>query len=416
MLVVFAACGSTQTDQPQEPTTSGEGTQPDDTGDEGEEPATSGDTFKLGLYGALTGTNAAGGISYLEAAELYVEELNARGGLAGKQVEIISYDDANLPEEAVKCATKLVEVDQCDAVLAGFYSSCVIASGGVLDKAEVPFFVGGLSPSLTSQGWTYVVRTALNTNNNIPQLPNILKELGLTKIAIFQSQDDYGTTAGDNMRAAAESAGIEVTTSESYVSGDTDFSGQVNKIIGSDPDAIFLGAPGNDTGTLVKQMRQYGWDGLIFGSELINTAQLEIAGESADYMMFAYPYVLYDNIEDYEGVNEEMYEFQHKFYDKYGYTPSTDTAYRAWDALVLLEKAVNETGSTDGKDIIDAIYGMSDVKSLSGYDMDFTKTKDGDCMFEFSYYVYVDGKPITMDQWRETDDFAAYAESQGWEV
>ena len=349
--------------------------------------------------------------------QLYIKQLNERGGLNGRQVEFVSYDDANLPEEAVRCATRLAEVDECDAVFSGFYSSCILASGSVLNDAGIPFFVGGLSPTLTSQGWTYVARTSLNTNNNIPELPGILEELGLSKIAVLQSQDEYGTSSGNNMRTAAEEAGMEVTTTENYVSGDTDFSGQVNRIVATEPDAVFLAAPAQDCGVLVRQLRQYGWTGLVFGSELLNTSAMEIAGDAADHMMFAYPYVVYNDISMYdESTNKAMYDFQMAYEAEYGKACGSDCGYRAWDAMVVLEEAVNRAGSTDPDAIMEQIYQIDDVMSLSGKVMDFSREQNGDCMYEFNYYVIVDGEPITLEQWRETEDFTTYAAEQGWTV
>ena len=408
MALSLVACGGKKEEAPAETPAAG-------TEQPAETPAEA--PFKIGFYGALTGSNALAGECSTNAAKLYIKQLNERGGLNGRQVEFVAYDDTNTPEEAVKCATKMVEVEKCDAVIAGFFSSCIIASGGVLNDAGIPFFIGGLSPALTSQGWTYVARTALNTNNNIPQLPGILKELGLSKIAILQSQDEYGTSSGKNMRTYAEDAGVEVTTTENYVSGDTDFSGQVNKIVASAPDAVFLAAPAQECGILVKQLRQYGWTGLVFGSELLNTSAMEIAGEAADYMMFAYPYVVYNDTSLYdESANKAMYDFHKAYEAEYGKPCGSDCGYRAWDAMVLLEEAVKRAGSTDHDAIMEEIYKINDVASLSGKIMDFSKEQNGDCMYEFNYYVIVDGVPITLEQWRATDDFKTYAAQQGWAV
>ena len=134
-------------------------------------------------------------------------------------------------------------------------------------------------------------------------------------------------------------------------------------------------------------------------------------------MMFAYPYVVYNDISMYdESTNKAMYDFQMAYEAEYGKACGSDCGYRAWDAMVVLEEAVNRAGSTDPDAIMEQIYQINDVMSLSGKVMDFSREQNGDCMYEFNYYVIVDGEPITLEQWRETEDFTTYAAEQGWTV
>lgn len=407
MVLSLVACSTVEPTKPEEPKTEDKA-EPDTSEDKAEE----GDVFKIGVYGAMTGSSGLGGLDVQRSVDMYIADINANGGFCGKTVEAIYYDDQGSPEEAVKCATKLVEVDKVDFVIAGFISSCIFASGQILEDAQVPFYVLGLSPSLLEPGWKYMARPTINTDYSIPSITDAMKSFGFTSLAVFEGQDDYGVAAGESMRKAAADAGLTVVTTENYVSGDTDFSGQVAKILTSGADCVFLGVTGGDVGNAIKQFRQFGYDGILFYSEGPQSTALEVAGEACNHLCFCYPYVMYESVED-AAANPLMQNFLQRYSDTYGEFPYSETAFRAWDAMITLERAIKDAGATDGDSIINATYAISDQEALSGT-LDFTKTKDGDCLFAFKTWVYVDGHYYLFDEWLQSDDYAAYAPTQGW--
>lgn len=369
------------------------------------------ETFKIGWFSPLTGNNATQGNAAMEAVSLYVEELNERGGLLGMPVEVIYYDDVSNTEEAIKIATKLIEVDEVDFVISSIISNCVLATGQIFENAEMPFFGMGFSPTFMQQGWEYCVRPTLNSSRSIPYLTTVMKEFGFESVAIFEGQDDYGASAGETMREACKKDNITVTTTESYASGDTDFSGQVAKILSTNPDCVFLGVLGGEVGNAMKQFRQFGYEGILFYSEPLQKDHYDIAGDATDHIAFAFPYVTYVDINDCS--DNYMKDFLEKYSSKYGYLPKGEAAYRSWDAMTVLEKAVTNAGSKDGKDIIEAIYGIKDLQSLGGI-MDFTK-RDGECLDSFGMYVVVDRKSIAYETWKQSEDYKNYSEKMGWQ-
>ena len=368
------------------------------------------ETFKIGWFSPLTGANATQGNAARDAVSLYVEELNQKGGLLGKPVEVVYYDDASDTEEAIKIATKLIEVDEVDFVISSIISNCVLATGQIFENAEMPFFGMGFSPTFMQQGWNYCVRPTLNSSRSIPYLTKVMKEFNFKSVAIFEGQDDYGSSAGKSMKEACEKGGIEVTTVESYSSGDTDFSGQVAKILSTNPDCVFLGVLGGEVGNAMKQFRQFGYEGILFYSEPLQKDHYDIAGEATNHIAFAFPYVTYIDINDCS--DDYMKGFLEKYYNKYGYLPKGEAAYRSWDAMTVLETAVNKAGSFEGEDIIEAIYSINNLKALGGI-MDFTN-RDGECLSDFAMYVVVDRKSIDYDTWKKSEDYELYSKEMGW--
>ena len=161
-----------------------------------------GEVIRIGCPQPLTGTNALVGDTTVKAAQLAVKQINASGGLLGRQVELVVYDDQASPEEAVKIATKLIEVDKVDMVCGSLISSCVLASGQFFEEAKIPCIGTGLSSTWMQQGWDYVFRACPNAGMGMPALAGYMKNLGITKIAIFQGQDDSSASGAEDMRNA----------------------------------------------------------------------------------------------------------------------------------------------------------------------------------------------------------------------
>ena len=122
------------------------------------EAAAEGGEYVVGCPQPLTGTNAQPGECALNAAKLAAKQINENGGILGKQVRIVSYDDQGSPEEAVKVATKMVQVDKCEAIVGSCISSCVLSSGPIFNEAKIPTFGTGTSPTWMKQGWECVFR------------------------------------------------------------------------------------------------------------------------------------------------------------------------------------------------------------------------------------------------------------------
>ena len=372
--------------------------------------AAAGDPIVIGTYQPLTGVNALQGQGALNSIQMYVDDLNANGGMLGRPVELVYYDDASTPEQAVKAVTKMLESDGIDLCIGSIISGCVLATGELLEAAEIPTMGMGLSPTFMQQGWTYMIRPALNTGFSIPTYTSTMKEMGFDTIAVFEGQDDYGVQAGKNMRAACDEAGIKVTTTENYVTGDTDFSGQIAKILGTNPDCVFCGCFGGDIGNVIKQFRQYGYDGILFYSEAPTGDVINVTGEAIDHVVFKYPFVVYDDINDC--TDPFMKAFLEEYNAKYGYLPKGEATYRGWDGMIVLDAAIKAAGTVEGPAVKEAMYKLSGIQGLGGT-FDFTDGT-GEGLHDFAAWIMIDQKPMELGAWKSTDDYKAMADKFGW--
>jgi len=405
MALSLVACGGGKTEEPAKTDEPAKTEEPSGTEE-------SSDPIVIGTTQPLTGVNAMQGEGALNSIKLYVEELNAAGGLLGREVKLVYYDDASDPEEAVKGATKLLESDGMDLCIASIISGCVLSYGELLNENQIPTMGMGLSPTFMQQGWEYMIRPALNTAFSIPTLTSTMEEMGFETVAIFEGQDDYGVAAGQNMRNACDEAGITVTTTENYVTGDTDFSGQIAKILNTNPDCVFAGCFGGDIGNVIKQFRQFGYDGILFYSEAPTSDVINVCGDAVNHVVFKYPFITYANVDDC--TDEHMKEFLVKYNDAYGYLPKGEATYRGWDGMTVLHAAVEAAGTIDGPTVQKAMHELSGIKGLGGT-FDFAAGEgSGEGLFDFTSWVMVDGAPMELGAWKQTDDYKAMAEKMGW--
>ncbi|WP_333650086.1 ABC transporter substrate-binding protein [Lacrimispora sp.] len=366
----------------------------------------SGETFVIGNPQPLTGVNAQVGESANMAAALAVKVINEAGGFNGVPVKLVNYDDQGSPEEAVKIANKMIQVDKVNAILGSLTSSNVLAAGGIYNEAKIPTIGTGNSPTWMLQGWEYVFRAGLNTALSMPHIAEKMVELDIKSVAVFRGLDDAAKSSAEAFVEEAKKVGIEVTTVESYTEGDTDFSGQVAKMINTKPDAVFCSTNGPTQAIFAKQLRQLGYNKLCFNREGIPVDTLNVAGEAANNWVFSYPYVVYSDVE--EATDPEMKEFLQLYVDEYGVMPFHDCAYRSWDAMMVFWEASKIAGSNDSDAIKDAISQIKDFKSLGGM-LDFTDgTREG--LHTLNDYIISDGKYLDFNQWLEEGNYEKLAE------
>ncbi|MCI8526331.1 MAG: ABC transporter substrate-binding protein [Oscillospiraceae bacterium] len=369
-----------------------------------------GDEFVIGISVSYSGATAQYGLEAINGLDMALEYINANGGFNGaKGVKATLYDSKGSTEEAVKSAQKLTQNEKCNAVIASQVSSEVLASGNVYNDAKV-FTVGmGTSATWMQQGWEYLIRSSVNYDFVAPNAVEMMKEMGLTKIAMMHDQSEASVSFKDTVVSICEEEGIDIIITESCEVEDTDMTSQCTRIINAGPQAVFISMSGNDIGYFVKQMRQFGYTGTFFDKESYYAAAVDIAGEeNSNYIFFANPYVTYASIDDCDIPN--MREFLENYVAAYGELPSTEIAYRAWDSAMVIWEASKLAGSNDG-DAMLAVVPQIQIEGLGG-PMDYSNN-DGEPYHNVRRFVYVDGKNVDWATWMADGGYDAYKEATG---
>lgn len=322
-------------------------------------------TIKIGYFGPLTSGTAQAGQAALNGVQIAVNELNEAGGVLGKQLEIVSYDDKSSPEEAVKAATKLVQVDKVNAIFGSLHSANVQAAAPVIEEAKTICVAGGTSPTWLEQGYTYLFRSISNSSVSAKQLAKYADSQNLRKIALFTSNSEYGTSGAEEFQEACKDYDIEFVASETMTDGDRDFTGQFAKINASAPDAVFVWCLGDDLGAVTKQLRQSGFNGPILGSESYTLPEiLENAGDAANGVAFASQYIVYSDPNDAE--DELMKQFLERYIEEFGEPPASDNAFRAYDGVMMIAEAMEAAQADSGEALRDAYNNIDGHVGLAG--------------------------------------------------
>ncbi len=230
-------------------------------------PGFAADTIKLGVAGAHSGDLASYGLPSVNAAKLVVKNINAKGGILGKKVELLVEDDVCKPEVAGNTATKLVS-DGADLVLGHICSGATKAALGFYKDAKIP----AMSPSATSPGLTLSGEYP-NFFRTIPhdakqaelQVKFAVEKLGVKTVAILHDKGDYGKGNAKLAKEYFEKAGVDVVLFEGVTPGAVDYSAIVTKVRRKKPELVVWGGYHPEASKIVALMRKIKNENLFHG-------------------------------------------------------------------------------------------------------------------------------------------------------
>ena len=203
----------------------------------------SSDVLKIGFLGPLTGDAAQYGQAVQDGANLYIEEVNANGGVMGKQVELVSYDTKGDEVESLSAFNRLVSQDKVDAILGEVTSAPTLAVAQESAKMDDPIpmiTASATADEVTSYG-DNMFRSCFLDPFQGETMARYAKEVLNAKTAaiIFDNGLDYGVGLKESFEAKCKELGVEVVATESYSTGDVDFKAQLTNIQQKNPDVLF---------------------------------------------------------------------------------------------------------------------------------------------------------------------------------
>ena len=242
------------------------------------------DTVKVGFNVPLTGFAAADGESALNGAKLAVNQANANGGINGKQIELVIYDDQASPKEAVPIANRLIEKDGVKVAVSGSYSGSTRAAAGVFQAAGIPYISAyAIHPGITRAG-KYVFRTSfMGEVQGRAGALLIGQTMQLKRVVVITLKNDFGKSLAAGFKAEAANFGIEIINEYEYSIPDRQFGPIVAKVRADKPDAIYASGYFFTAGPLVNQLRSGGVTVPVIGQEGYDSEQfIKIAGAASE--------------------------------------------------------------------------------------------------------------------------------------
>jgi branched-chain amino acid transport system substrate-binding protein len=304
------------------------------------------ETVKIGVVQPLTGPVAYDGTIYVNTVKMLVDEMNAKGGVLGKKIEVIVEDGACNPAQSVNAAEKLVTRDKVVGMLGAFCSTSTAAMMEVARKHKIPHVTGVSSAAhLTEQNNPYFFRalatTAMLGDAFGGELPAAVKG---KRFAFLVIADDWGRTMVSAYPKSIQKAGGTIVGTEYFQPSELQFLSHITKIKSSNPDAIILAANTQHAVALTKQIRELGINvPLIAEGSWTSDSYLKLAGSASDgvYGLVEYVHTIKSPINE---------AFTQSFKAKLKENPSK-FAGAAHNAINIMVDAIKRAGSTDPEKI-----------------------------------------------------------------
>ena len=304
---------------------------------------------------ALTGVAESYGNPLHRAKLLAVEEINAAGGIDGRELQLIVEDSKCAAQDAITAYNKLTDVDGVRIILGTTCSSSMLGAAPLAEKEGVVLLsASATSPDIASAG-DYIFRTAINDLRLGIDIGNTLWVDGARKIATITESTDYAEGARRTAVEQFKQLGGSVAAEESYSSDVIDFRSQLTKLLDEEPNALLVAAQGEASGgTIVKQARELGYDGPIY-SEIVPASPeaLRIAGDAATGLKAIVP--------NPELTSTAGREFLARFKARYGVVASLPWFQgSAYDDVYIAAECLKQTNDDQDADgFRDCLYNLT---------------------------------------------------------
>ena len=330
------------------------------------------DDIKIGVWTPLSGPLALLGTSAQDGVQVWADEVNAAGGIYGRKISVIVYDDGASPQEGQAAVRRLVEQDKVFMLIAGSSSGSTLPMRKYITKKKVPF-VSSISSNnnLMNPFSRYIFRIYANETDQAKSIINwMIDHEKIKRPAIIYNSNDYGVGGYEEVKARLhEKYGMELVAAERYNPGDQDFSAQLLKIKAAQPDGVLVYAFAASAGIIARQANELGIDAKMFGGGATATNLFQrAAGEAA--VGFTACFVLPDMADNEANPAVKAYRDQLKTstYPN-GYPAGRPSEYdlSAYGAGKVTEAALLKAG----KDVTRESF-IDALESLEGFDTGVT--------------------------------------------
>ena len=346
------------------------------------------DTIKIGLLAPLTGAAAADGLSVQNSVKLAVERVNGEGGLLGKKVELVVYDDRGDAKEAVALARKLIEQDKVVAVVGGSYSQPSRAIAPIFQEEKIPFVAAyAVHPDITKAGNFCFRNGFLGSVEGKSAGYVAVKMLKAKRIALLTSDNDFGKTLAEGFKYYMDKyakGAATIVSQQVYPMAEKDYKAYLTKIKQENPDLILASGYYFQTGPIVKQAREMGIKAHILGEEGADSPKfVEIAGVQA-----AEGFVIVTNL-NRDDKRPEVKKFLSTYEKNFKIEPDMVGA-SAYDGFMIICDAIKRSKSVKGADIRGA---MASIKNFNGLTGDIKRfTNEGEVVKDVQVQIVKKGR------------------------
>ena len=318
--------------------------------------------IRVGAFVSATGPAAFLGDPEQKTLELYVERLNASGGLIGRQLQLVVYDDAGDAEKARTFVKRLVEQDRVDVIVGGSTTGTTMAAVPLAEQAQVPFVSLAGAVVIVEPTKKWVFKTPHTDRMACEKIYADLRARNLTKLALISGAGGFDKSMRTECMKVAGKYGVEVVADETYGAADNDMTAQLTKIRSSSAQAVLNAGFGQGPAMVTRNYRQVGLSLPLYQSHGVASKEyIKLSGPAAEGVRLpAAALLVADLLLDSDPQKPVVTAYRKAYEERFKSDVSTFGGH-AYDGLMLAVEAIGRAGSADKAKVLDAL------ESTKGY-------------------------------------------------
>jgi branched-chain amino acid transport system substrate-binding protein len=323
--------------------------------------------IKVGAILAVTGPASFLGGPESRTLKMLAEEVNAKGGINGHKVELFIMDSGANPEKAVSFAKQLIEEKKVLAILGPSTSGETMKIKGIAEEGKTILLSCAAAEVIVNPVAKWVFKTPQKDSDAIQAIFNQMKIMKISRIGVLSGNTGFGKAGKGQIEKLAPENGITIVASEVYDKASTDLTAEVTKLKAANVEAIVNWSIVPAQSIVIKNARQIGFKGSIFQSHGFgNIKYVEVAGAAAEGVIFPAGRLLVADVLPASNPQKPvLVKYKNDYEKKYKEDASTFGGH-AYDAFMILAKAIEKAGSTDKQKVRDAIETMRGFVGTGG--------------------------------------------------
>jgi len=330
--------------------------------------------IKVGAIFAVTGPAANLGAPEQKTAEMFVEQINKEGGIAGHKVTLIIKDSGSVPGTALSLAKQLIDEEKVLAIIGPSTSGETMAIKDTCQEGKTILLSCAAAETIVNPLASYVFKTPQKDSDAARRIYETLKDMGITKVGVISSSDGFGNAGAAQLAKLAPEYGMTIAIAETYAATETDLTGVLTKLKGQDVKAVIDWTITPAQSLVAKNMKQIGLDVPLFQSHGFgNIKYVEAGGEAANGTIFPCGRLLVAEV--LPGTHPQkqvLLKYKQDYESRYKEDASTFGGH-AYDAILILREAIKKAGSVEPEKVRAAIETLQGVVGTGGV-FNFTAT------------------------------------------
>jgi branched-chain amino acid transport system substrate-binding protein len=325
------------------------------------------DTIKIGAIASVTGPAAFLGEPERNTLVMLQDQINDSGGILGKKLEIIIYDDETEVNKAVLSADRLIRRDRVQAGIGGTTSGNTLAIISNFARAEIPLVSMAAAEKIVNPVNPWIFKTPQSDRHAVTRILNHAKGQGYEKIAILTVSDGFGQAGREVLRELVPEMGMTLVSDEIYGPRDTDMTSQLTRIRNQNPDTIICWGTNPGPAVIARNRQQLRLDIPLYMSHGVASKRfIELAGTAAEGLLLPLGRLsVADQIPDDHPQKELLLDYIENYESRFNAQVSSFGGY-AWDAMMLIKEAIEMGQSADPQDIRDNLEKIQGFVGTGG--------------------------------------------------